>query len=255
MFIQLLLLHILGNFCDHSGIYGISSPTAAPTCSSSEKFVASSERLHQTHCRPSTTSSPNPIKAPLCGSSTSTSHTPTHCSGVWEDDRVLEMQTVLESPQWETPTLSALWWTLEQNAGSELRATRKGAFPAPKSRGRSPHVRSAQDSGWNWDVTDGHPQRDRSDPPKQQDREEDDAGQKTKTRARHMQHWPCLRLGNRRVRPQKKQPRPPLQLRQHKQRWSKRSEMPMWTRRTCRPISDEWWRGSTPTAVVNSQPP
>jgi len=32
----------------------------------------------------------------------------------------------------------------------------------PKSRGRSPHVRSAQDSGWNWDVTDGHPQRDRS---------------------------------------------------------------------------------------------
>ena len=31
----------------------------------------------------------------------------------------------------------------------------------PKSRGRSPHVRNAQDSGWNWDGADAYPQRER----------------------------------------------------------------------------------------------
>ena len=39
MIIQLLILHILGNFCNHSGLYNSSSQTAASTSSSSQEFV------------------------------------------------------------------------------------------------------------------------------------------------------------------------------------------------------------------------
>lgn len=130
MYIKLLILHILGSFCNHSELYSDPSQAATTTSSSSKEFVASSTRLHQAHCQPFETSNLHLIEASFSGPPTPCSPSQTHYSGVSNNDGILEVQTLLEGPQREAPTLSSLRRPLEQDAGPELCATRAGAFPA-----------------------------------------------------------------------------------------------------------------------------
>ena len=117
------LFFLVTQVCNHD-LCNWASPSTPPKSCCSQELVAAETGLHQPHNQLFAKSHQNPCWTPFSRSSPSSTSSWTPSPTSWSNDRILEMQEMLESSQRQTCALPSLWRQMDEGARHDLCTSR-----------------------------------------------------------------------------------------------------------------------------------